>query len=55
MCTQLDMNTFYEHKLVKRKLFERMNADWQNNVQNKPKLRRYRLFKDDIGIASYIK
>ena len=35
--TQLDMNTFYEHKLVcditlvKRKLFEWMKADWQND------------------------
>ena len=59
--TQLDMNTFYEHKLVcditlvKRKLFEWMKADWQNDVQNKPKLRTYRLFKADIDIESYIK
>ena len=59
--TQLDMNTFYEHKLVcditlvKRKLFAWMKADWQNDVQNKPKLRTYRLFKADIDIESYIK
>ena len=59
--TQLDMNTFYEHKLVcditlvKRKLFQWMKADWQSHVQNQPKLRTYRLFKADIDIESYIK
>ena len=54
--TQLDMNTFYEHKLVcDSTLVKQMKADWQNDVQNKPKLRTYRLFKDDIDVESYIK
>ena len=40
---------------VKQTLFEKQEEDWKHNVQNKPKLRFYRQFKENIEVENYVK
>ena len=57
---KLDLQHIYTNKetcdlsIVQGKIKELMKSSWQQEVQNKPKLRSFILFKDDVNVEPYV-
>ncbi len=59
--SMLDMNDVFDNTMLcnitnmQDKLLILNNAQWKEDVQNKPKLRTYILFKQDLFVENYVK